>query len=83
MTTCRCEELQHLDGAEAREYARAHLVKIKVDLDKWQILYECPNTGKLWKEYYPYPDSHGGGPPELVQISLQAAQEEFHLANPS
>jgi hypothetical protein len=79
MISCRCEDLKHLSGVAAQEYISSHLHELAADPEKWQVLYQCPTTGRLWKEFYPHSEAQGGGPPELTQISRQAAQEEFHL----
>ena len=68
-----------MNGNVGTEYARAHLVEVVVDQASWQVLYKCPSTGKYWKEYLPYPEAHGGGPPEFVQISVSEAKREFDI----
>jgi hypothetical protein len=77
--TCRCGELQRLHGREAQDYARSHLQELVVDAESWQVLYRCQETGRYWKEYFPQPEAHGGGPSELVQIPKELAEEEFDL----
>ena len=82
MSDCRCTEIQHLHGAAAQRYEREHLHELVVDGEKWETLYGCPETGKHWKEYLPQGEYHGGGPPELVQISPEEAEAEFGWAPP-
>lgn len=77
MTSCECESTSHLKGVAGQEYAREHLEQLKVNESAWIVLHRCPNTGRLWKEYFPHSDEHGGGSPEYEQISLSKAKEEF------
>ena len=77
MVNCRCAEIQHLLGAAAQRYEREHLRELVVDGEKWETLFGCPETGRLWKEYLPHAEYHGGGLPELVQLSPEAAAAEF------
>lgn len=76
---CRCMDLERLRGVEAQEYAREHLVELKVDDVNWVILYRCPHSGIYWKEWYPQSEAHGGGPSELVRIRREEAEREFGL----
>ena len=93
MVKCRCAEIPCLEGVVARyrtmdagvgaaKYASAHLVELVYNSEKWDTLYGCPETGRLWRDYFPYPSSHGGGPMELVPISPEAAAAEFGWAPP-
>lgn len=92
MVRCRCAEIPCLEGVVARystldagvsagEYS-LHLVDLVVDSDKWETLYVCPETGRLWKSHHLYPSSHGGGPMELVPISPETAAAELGWAPP-
>ncbi len=77
MIECRCREVKHLHGLAAQQYARSHLEELKVDAVSWAVLYRCPVTGFLWKEFFPQSGAHGGGPSELVRIDQAEADEEF------
>ena len=77
MTVCKCLATTTLTGNDGTEYARSHLIQVKVDDVNWRILHKCPTTGKYWKEYFPFPEAHGGGSPEFVQVSLAEASREF------
>ena len=79
MTECRCREVEHLHGLAAQQYARSHLEELKVDAVSWAVLYRCPFTGLLWKEFFPHSGAHGGGPSELIRIGQAQAEEEFGL----
>ena len=82
MSADSCQHLQHLSGQEAVDYARDHLRLIFRDDAKWTALYQCPvNPFRFWIEWYPYPEAHGGGPPELTQVSRNYAAYQFHGAN--
>ena len=65
---CKCIEINKLEGNEAIQYARNHLRKVKVDGEKWEIEYICPESGIRWIEDFPYGESHGGGPSRLRKI---------------
>lgn len=78
--TCRCREIEQLHGAEGQTYEKDHLRRLSIDEENWQVLLECPETGLLWKKYYPQAEAHGGGPPEYVRISLEIAQKEFDFS---
>jgi hypothetical protein len=67
-----------LVGVEAQEKARA-LDQIAVDALNWTVLYRDPASGLLWKESYPWPETHGGGPPKLEVISRRRALLEFDI----
>jgi hypothetical protein len=60
--TARPEELH---GAEAVNYADAHLTKVRVDPDSWEIEYVDDSTGETWIMDYPNSEVHGGGSPRL------------------
>jgi len=77
MIECRCREVGHLHGRAAQQYARSHLEELKVDAVSWAVLYRCPLTGLLWKEFFPRSGAHGGGPSELVRIDQAQAAAEF------
>lgn len=76
---CQCLGLERLRGVEAQEYARGHLVELKVDDVNWVVLYRCPDVGLYWKEWYPQSEAHGSGPSELVKIRKEDAEREFGL----
>jgi hypothetical protein len=78
MTTCRCEDVV-LDGDTGEEYKSAHWQKIRVDNEKWSILYRCPRTGKYWKEHFPYSEAQAGGPPVFDPLTADEARREFKL----
>jgi len=82
-SACKCDLFTQLEGNEGENYARSHLAEIKTDQINWKTLYKCPTTGKYWREYFPFPEAHGGGPPEFVQISAAQALDEFGVTEPS
>jgi len=57
-------------GRAAQDYAQEHLKKLSVN-EKWQVLYECPETGIHWLEDYPHGELHGGGPPRLRRLPIK------------
>ena len=48
---CRCNDTTEFQGAEAEEYAAAHLVADDAGRD----VYSCPDTGKRWVLDWPEP----------------------------
>ena len=68
MIVCECDQITQIDGAAAQDYAK-HLRQVSIDFAKWEVLYECPLTGRRWKEFYPHPEAHGGGPPRLIRLA--------------
>lgn len=59
------QERTELFGAEALMYAEAHLKRIRVDADNWEVEYIDDSTGELWVMDYPESELHGGGSPRL------------------
>jgi len=68
VTSCRCNELKLIDGAEVQAYTE-HLRKIRVDAATWDVSYECPITGATWVKSYPLASLHGGGPALLTRTN--------------
>lgn len=76
---CQCDSLMHLHGRDGQDYAKSHLVQIKVNNEYWIILHQCPVIKKYWKEHFPRSGEHGGGPPAFDQISSEQAKIEFNV----
>jgi len=68
-----------LEGNEGQEFARKNLVQVVVDDVNWKVLHRNPETGEYWKEFFPHPEVHGGGPPVFVKISQEEAKREFKI----
>lgn len=62
---CRCEEITELWNDEAKRYADEHLQMVQDRTAEWEVLYRCPDTGRMWLEDYPRSEEHGGGPMRL------------------
>jgi immunity protein 27 of polymorphic toxin system len=43
----------------------------------WSKLYLDPVDGGYWELTYPQSEMHGGGPPQLVHISADAAKIKY------
>jgi hypothetical protein len=65
------------EGNEGKNFAKQHLVKLKVDVVNWQTLLKNQKTGEFWKEYFPWPEAHGGGPSVFVKITDEDAKRDF------
>lgn len=79
MTVCKCNMVKEIRGGEGEYYAKDHLVLIKVHDIEWTALYQCPETGRLWKEFFPFPEAHGCGPADFIQITVEEARKEFKI----
>ena len=66
---CICQEITELEGNDADEYAKNHLKEISVDVENWQVTYECPVIGLKWLKDFPHSELHGGGSPRLRKLS--------------
>ena len=66
------------DGADAYDKMRS-LDEIARDSLNWTALYRDPVTRQLWKEWLPWPESHGDGPPRLERIDRARALLEFDV----
>lgn len=78
MECCRCNEINHIHGREGQDYVSSHLEELAVNDSEWTVLYRCPVTSIFWKLSYPYPEAHGGGPPDFDQITEKEAMNEFN-----
>jgi len=54
-----------------------YLAKIRSDSTGWDSLYRDPHDGRYWELVYPHSELHGGGPPELRNISPQQASQKY------
>ena len=57
--------------------ANNHLVLLGVDSTGWHELYRDPDDGRLWELTWPKSEMHGGGPPRLTCLTLQAARDKY------
>ncbi len=48
-----------LTGKEGQAFAKQNLIQRKVDDVSWKVLWENPETGEFWKEYFPESELHG------------------------
>ena len=66
-----------LSGNEREAFVKQGLMQLKIDALNWRVLWKNPQTGELWKEYFPHSEMHGGGPAEFVKITEKDAKVEF------
>lgn len=69
--TCRCMKITELWDDEGKAYADEHLKEVEVRASGWDVLYRCPDSGRLRLEDYPRSSEHGGGPMRLRQVDLE------------
>lgn len=54
-----------------------HLVQLGADSSGWDDLYRDPDDGRLWELTRPQSEMHGGGPPRLTCIPIDAARAKY------
>jgi len=50
---------------------QSHLEEIRRDESGWKKLYRDPTDGRYWELSYPQGELHGGGPPQLICVTLK------------
>ncbi|TFH33113.1 MAG: hypothetical protein E4G99_11905 [Anaerolineales bacterium] len=65
---CQCCSIGKLEGAEAKSYAREHLIEVRVDEERWVTELRCPEIGERFLLEYPHAEYHGGGSPVLRKM---------------
>jgi hypothetical protein len=46
----------------------------------WESLFRDPVNGQYWERTYPQSYMHGGGPPALIRLSKEEAEQKYsHL----
>jgi len=55
----------------------SYLQKVAVDPTGWETLYRDPRDLRLWEHTYPHGEMHGGGPPQLRVMELDAASAKY------
>ncbi|QMW16462.1 hypothetical protein H3302_19510 [Pseudoalteromonas sp. MT33b] len=68
-------EISGIDAIES--YINSNLEKVKTDETGWDTLYFNKATKQYWVHCYPNSEVHGGGQPQLKQISEACAQTKF------
>jgi len=67
-----------ISGSEAVEsYISLNLVKVTTDQTGWDTLYINKATNQYWLHTYPNSEMHGGGQPQLEQVTELVAKKEF------
>jgi hypothetical protein len=54
-----------------------HLVQLGADSSGWDELYRDPHDGRLWELTWPQSEMHGGGPPRLTCLTIDAARGKY------
>jgi len=54
-----------------------HLVQLGADSSGWDELYRDPDDGRLWELTWPQSEMHGGGPPRLTCLTIDAARGKY------
>ena len=68
-----CERIEWLVSHYLRKLA------ISPKSGAWETLYQDPQDGRFWERTYPHSESHGGGPPCLRELPLEAAKTKYLL----
>ena len=53
------------------------LTRIAQSADGWDTLYRDPADGRYWEHTYPQSELHGGGPPRLACVALDAVRSKY------
>ena len=69
-STCRCDQLDVLEGPEAIAYAGEHLRLVAVAADAMSAEYHCPLTRRAWREEYRIVWLTGESPTRLVRARI-------------
>lgn len=46
----------------------------------WETLFRDPDDGRFWERTYPNGEMHGGGPPQLTNISPEQARAKYGIS---
>jgi hypothetical protein len=66
---CECSETpDELEGVEAQDFARGHLLEAWVNAIWWTTGYTCADSGHHWLMDFPHGELQGGGPPRLRRV---------------
>ena len=65
-----------LYGAEAMDFAKAKLRKLKTNAETWEVEYEDPQTGDRWLMDYPNSEAQGGGSPRLRMVHKGTSEDQ-------
>jgi hypothetical protein len=55
----------------------SHLKELGTDRSGWDALYRDPDDDRLWELTYPQGQLHGGGPPQLRNLTVEKAREKY------
>jgi hypothetical protein len=50
---------------------------VKIAGGGWEALYRDPNDERLWELTYPHSSWHGGGPPALLNVTIEYASLKY------
>ena len=59
------------------ELVRTCLLELGRDSSGWDALYRDPSDGRLWELIYPQSHLQGGGPPQLLCLSIDEARHKY------
>jgi hypothetical protein len=75
---CICSTKNEIKEPEAKKVIKEYMDEIK-RLSGWEILYACKVCGSYWEIFYPYSESHGGGPIRLRKMNNADAGKKYHV----
>ncbi len=58
-----------------------HLEKVGGDRSGWDALYRDPTDGRYWELVYLQSELHGGGPPTLRQLGVDAVRTKYGVVS--
>lgn len=56
-----------------------HLKKVATSQGGWDTLYMDPTDGRLWELTFPDSGLHGGGPPQLRNLTFEEARQKYEF----
>jgi immunity protein 27 of polymorphic toxin system len=68
------------------KWLEAHQLERVMDSPQWgawETLYRNPDDGRYWERTYPQGELHGGGPPQLKQLTIEEAHQKYGAKLPA
>ena len=78
---CKCPELTELEGNEALDYAKQHLIEVFVNGETWKQNTNAQTPMFKWLLDYPYAEYHGGGSPRLRKMTSFLVREHMSFSH--
>jgi hypothetical protein len=80
MTNIKSTETVIDDSQRIFELVKSDLVEVKSDASGWDILYRDKHDMRYWEFIYPQSYMHGGGPPQLRNLTSEEACNKYGIS---